>query len=83
MIEYFTALILSYTLHDNKIDTIVWFESEKHCYSAMSSRTFDNFYDHMFELYGNDIMMSCYVSERQSKQVVKPKIRPKGLSKNG
>ena len=75
MIEYFTALILSYTLHGNDIDTIVWFESEKHCSTAMNSRTFDNFYDHMFELYGNDIMMSCYVSERQSK-LIRPKLRP-------
>jgi len=83
MIEYFTALILSYTLHDNKIDTIVWFESEKHCYSAMRSRTFDHFYDHMLELYGNDIMMYCYATEEQSNELLRPKIRPKGLRKNG
>ena len=60
MIEYFTALVLSYTLHNHEIDTVVWFESEQHCMKAMSSRTFDHFYDHIYELYGNDISMFCF-----------------------
>jgi len=75
MIEYFTALVLSYKLHNHEIDTLVWFESERHCIKAMSSRTFDHFYDYIYELYGNDISMYCVVSETRSK-LVKPKVRP-------
>jgi len=75
MIEYFTALVLSYTLHNHEIDTVVWFESEQHCMKAMSSRTFDHFYDHMYELYGNDISMWCLPSDVQSK-LVRPRVRP-------
>ena len=75
MIEYFTALVLSYTLQTHEIDTVVWFESEQHCMKAMSSRTFDHMYDHMYELYGNDISMWCLPSDVQSK-LVRPKVRP-------
>ena len=71
MIEYFTALVLSYTLHNHEINTVVWFESERHCMNAMSSRTFD----HMYELYGNDISMWCLPSDVQSK-LVRPRVRP-------
>ena len=76
MIEHFTALVLSYTLQAHQIDTVVWFESEKHCIKAMSSRTFDNVYDHIYELYGNEISMYCVVSEVQSTRIIKPKLRP-------
>jgi hypothetical protein len=75
MIEYFTALVLSYTLHNHEINTVVWFESERHCMKAMSSRTFDHMYDHMYELYGNDISMWCLPSDVQSK-LVRPRVRP-------
>ncbi len=75
MIEYYTALVLSYTIHTHEIDTVVWFESEKHCMKAMSSRTFDHMYDHMYELYGNDISMWCLPSDVQSK-LVRPRVRP-------
>ena len=76
MIEHFTALVLSYTLQTHQIDTVVWFESEKHCIKAMSSRAFDNVYNHIYELYGNEISMYCVVSEVQSTRIIKPKIRP-------
>jgi len=75
MIEYFTALVLSYTLHNHEINTVVWFESERHCMKAMSSRTFDHMYDHMYELYGNDISMWCLPSDVQSK-LIRPRVRP-------
>ena len=75
MIEYYTALVLSYTIHTHEIDTVVWFESEQHCMKAMSSRTFDHMYDHMYELYGNDISMWCLPSDVQSK-LVRPRVRP-------
>jgi len=75
MIEYYTALVLSYTIHTHEIDTVVWFESERHCIKAMSSRTFDHMYDHIYELYGNDISMYCVVSDARSR-IIKPKVRP-------
>ena len=75
MIQYYTALVLSYTIHTHEIDTVVWFESERHCIKAMSSRTFDHMYDHMYELYGNDISMYCVVSDARSR-IIKPKVRP-------
>ena len=75
MIEYFTALIIAYTLQGHDIETAVWFESEKHCMKAMRSRTFDHMYDHMYELYGNDISMGCYPSEKVSK-LIRPRVRP-------
>ena len=55
MIEYFTALVLSYTLHNHEINTVVWFESEQHCMKAMSSRTFDHMYDHMYNTHNRDV----------------------------
>ena len=82
MIEYFTALILSYTLHGNDIDTIVWFESEKHCASAMNSGSADGIYNHLYDLYGNDIMMTCETSSRVSKYV-RPKLRPEKEAVDG
>ncbi len=75
MIEYFTALVIAYTLHGHDIETAVWFESERHCMKAMSSRTFDHMYDHIYELYGNDISMYCVVSNARSK-LVRPQVRP-------
>jgi len=75
MIEYFTALVIAYTLQGHDIETAVWFKNERHCLRAMSSRTFDHMYDHMYELYGNDISMGCYPSEKVSK-LVRPRVRP-------
>jgi len=75
MIEYFTAMVIVYTVQGHEIETAVWFESEKHCYSAMNSGSADGIYNHLYDLYGNDIMMGCYPSEKESK-VIKPKVRP-------
>ena len=76
MIEYFTALVISYTVQDHEIDTTVWFESEKHCASAMNSGSADGIYNHLYDLYGNDIMMVCHKSTTVSK-LIKPKLRPR------
>jgi len=77
MIEYFTALLISYSVQDQKIDTAVWFESEKHCASAMNSGSADGIYNHLYDLYGNDIMMTCQTTDKVSK-LIKPRIRPDG-----
>lgn len=77
MIEYFTALLISYSVQDQKIDTAVWFESEKHCASAMNSGSADGIYNHLYDLYGNDIMMTCQTTDKVS-SLIRPRIRPDG-----
>ena len=76
MIEYFTALVIAYTVQGHNIETSVWFESEKHCWRAMENRSADFMYDYLYDLYGNDIMMGCYPTDKVSK-LIKPKLRPK------
>lgn len=75
MIEYFTAMVIAYTVQDQKIETTVWFQSEKHCFSAMNSGSADGIYNHLYDLYGNDIMMTCQTTNKISK-LLKPKLRP-------
>ena len=75
VIEYFTALVISYTVENYEIDTVMWFQTEKHCTSAMNSGSADGLYNHLYDLYGNDIMMVCQTSNTVSKKV-KPKLRP-------
>jgi len=75
MIEYFTALVIEYTVQKQEIETSIWFQSEKHCYSAMNSGSADGIYNHLYDLYGNDIMMTCHVTDKVSK-LIRPKLRP-------
>jgi len=75
VIEYFTALVIAYTLHGHDIEIAVWFESEKHCSRAMENRSGDFMYDYLYDLYGNDISMGCYTTDKVSK-LIKPKPRP-------
>jgi hypothetical protein len=76
MIEYFTAMIISYSVQDLEIETAVWFESEKHCSTAMNSGSADGIYNHLYDLYGNDIMMVCQKTDAVSK-LIRPKLRPR------
>jgi hypothetical protein len=76
MIEYFTALVISYTLQDHAVYTTAWFESEKHCQTVMQRDLAQPLYNHILELYGKDIMMHCTVSNKVSKPALKPKPRP-------
>ena len=76
MIEYFTALVIAYTVQGHNIETAVWFESERHCATAMNSGSADGIYNHLYDLYGNDIMMVCHKSNTVSK-LIKPKLRPR------
>ncbi len=75
MIEYFTALVIAYTLQGHNIETAVWFRNERHCLRAMNNRSADMMYNYLYDLYGNQISMGCYPSEKVSK-LVKPKVRP-------
>ena len=76
MIEDLTALVISYSVQARQIDMAVWFHSEKHCDSAMNSGSADGIYNHLYDLYGNDIMMMCHKSNTVSK-LIKPKLRPR------
>lgn len=72
MIYYFTALVFHYAIGDNLVSAAVWYENEQHCIEAMNERYADPLYNHLYDLYGTDIMMSCEVSD-----VVSYKVRPK------
>lgn len=74
MIYYFTALVIQYTINDNLIDSVVWYDNERHCIEAMSGGYGDMLYNQLYELYGNDIIMNCEVSDRVS-YIIKPKWR--------
>ena len=76
MLEYFTALVLSYTIDSHTVNTTVWFKSEKHCHQAMQLNIAQPLYDNLYDLYGNDIMMHCVVSDKISKKAIRPKLRP-------
>ena len=77
MIEYFTALVISYHLHGEPIDAVIWFDTEARCETAM--RNSDGLYETIYLLYGNDIMMRCHKSDVVSK-ALRPVLRPEGLT---
>jgi hypothetical protein len=79
MIEFFTVLIIDYKLQNKDMETRVWFETERHCQAAMDNNLVEPLYNHLLDLYGNDMMMRCYVTEEASHDLVRPKLRPKGL----
>ena len=79
VIEFFTVLIIDYKLQNNDMETRVWFETERHCQAAMNDNLVDPLYNRLLGLYGNDMMMRCYVTEEASHDLVRPKLRPKGL----
>jgi hypothetical protein len=79
MIEFFTVLIIDYKLQNNDMETRVWFETERHCQAAMNENLVEPLYNYLLGLYGNDMMMRCYVTEEASHDLVRPKLRPKGL----
>tara|TARA_R110002012_G_scaffold115298_2_gene262239 strand:+ start:478 stop:714 length:237 start_codon:yes stop_codon:yes gene_type:complete len=76
MIEYFTALVIAYNLQGEQIKTVAWFKSQSHCQTVMNENLAQPLYDHIYDLYGNDISMQCIVSKQPSKTLVRPKPRP-------
>ena len=74
MIEFFTALVISYTVGGEPMQTFVLYDQEDHCYEAM--RLVDPLYDQLYTLYGKDIMISCEVTEEVSRYPIRPKVRP-------
>ncbi len=79
MIEFFTVLIIDYKLQNNDMETRVWFETERHCQDTMNDNLVDPLYNRLLGLYGNDMIMTCHVTEEVSHELVRPKLRPKDL----
>ena len=77
MIEFITILFIDYEApeYDMAPMASVVFATEDHCYEAMSKGLADHLYDHLMELYGNDIMMFCHVTDQVSFSI-RPRARP-------
>jgi len=75
MVEYFTALVLHYEMQGKELETVVWFENEAHCQEVLQNDAALPLYNKLYNLYGNNIMMFCEVTERASR-VVRPRARP-------
>ena len=78
MIEFITILFIDYEAPEYGMAPMasVIFATEKHCQHAMDRGLVDPLYDHLMGLYGNDIMMWCYVTDQISKEPIRPKARP-------
>lgn len=76
MIYYYTALVLTYAIEGTPVTTKVWYDRERHCREAVRSGLIDGIYDQLYDLYGNDMMLTCEVSDVPS-FILKPKLRPK------
>ena len=79
VIEFFTALLIDYNLQDHKMRTTVWFETEGHCQEVMDRNIAEPLYNYLYTLYGNNMIMTCHVTEEVSHELVRPKLRPKDL----
>jgi hypothetical protein len=79
MIEYFTALVISYGLRDQSVEAVIWFENHRECQHVMQEDLAAPLYNYLMGLYGNGIMMRCEVSDEVSRELIRPKLRPEGL----
>jgi len=80
VIYYYTALVISYALGGEEVKTVVWYDREQHCQEAM--RVVDPLYSQLYDLYGNDIMMTCEASDKVSKYI-RPRLRPEKEGTDG
>tara|TARA_R100001443_G_scaffold66436_1_gene75485 strand:- start:843 stop:1082 length:240 start_codon:yes stop_codon:yes gene_type:complete len=76
MIEYFTALVLTYHVQGEAWKTKVLYDRERYCQEAMDSEIAMPLYNQIFEIYGNNIIMKC-VETNLASYIIKPKSRPK------
>lgn len=75
MVEFFTVLVLHYELQGKELEAVVWFETEADCQAVLQNDIAAPLYDELYDLYGNNIMMFCEVSETVS-NIIRPKTRP-------
>ena len=77
MIEFITILFIDYESTEYNMAPMasVVYATEDHCQQAMDRGLADPIYDHLMDLYGNDIMMWCHVTDKVSK-LIRPRSRP-------
>ena len=76
MLVYYTALVLGYTLNDEKLSATFWTKSYDQCLEAMThlEDMYDYLADHVAE--DNRMFMWCEKSDVPSNDLVKPRLRP-------
>lgn len=76
MLVYYTALVLGYTLNDEKLSGTFWMKSYDQCLEAMThlEDMYDYLADHVAE--DNRIFMWCEKSDVLSNTITKPRMRP-------
>ena len=79
MIEFFTILFIDYEAPSYGMAPMasVVYATEAHCQQALDDGLADPLYDHLMSLYGDDIMMFCYVTDTAS-SIIRPRSRPNG-----
>tara|TARA_B100000035_G_scaffold48871_1_gene37397 strand:- start:121 stop:357 length:237 start_codon:yes stop_codon:yes gene_type:complete len=78
MITFFTALVFSYTIQDEKVTVRLWLNSYEQCLDAMISA--EPMYTFMADnVSDNRIFMLCEKSSVPSTMTVKPRLRPDDL----
>ncbi len=78
MITFFTALVFSYTIQDEKVTVRLWLNSYEQCLDAMISA--EPMYTFMADNVSDKrIYMLCEKSSVPSTMTVKPRLRPDDL----
>jgi len=75
MIEFFTVLILTYHIQGEAHHTTVIYDTEDRCQEAMDRGVMMPLYEQLYDLYGNDMILRCYVTDQVS-AYIRPKARP-------
>tara|TARA_R100001443_G_scaffold3451_4_gene10775 strand:- start:7582 stop:7830 length:249 start_codon:yes stop_codon:yes gene_type:complete len=72
-----TFLVITYWVEGERLSTSILFPSEQQCQSVMDRGLFEEMYFELVDTYGKKIIMSCKPTSIFSKEIVKPKPRPK------
>ncbi len=76
MIEFFTVLIMTYHIQGEPWEVRVVYDTEDRCYEAMNRDVIEPLYNQLYDLYGNDMMVSCYTTDLVSREPIRPRVRP-------
>mgnify|MGYP003118589878 CR=1 FL=1 len=72
MIEFFTALMIYYTIKGEEYYSPIWFKNYAECEKVLRTDAFHNIYDNM-----KDVHIACEKSDEVSNKALRPKARPK------
>ena len=75
MIEFFTVLVLTYYVQEERWNIKVIYDTEDRCQEAMDRGVMMPLYNQLMDLYGNNMMMRCETTDIVS-TFIKPQIRP-------